>query len=590
MITSFELADRYLKPYRQNGDEIYARYCPFCGGGQRKDKYTFCFNVRKETYICHRGKCGEKGTFRQLARYFGEEAEMRGYEIPSKPKKQYKKPKIETSKLSKKAIEYAGKRKISQQTLKDWKVEEKNKNIVFKYFDENNELVFVKYRPAKKLKKGERKAWREKDGKPILYGMWLIDKDKPLVITEGEFDALAVYEAGYKNVVSVPSGNKDFTWVDTCWDWLQDIQKIIIWGDNDEPGREMVKKLIPKLGEEKCFLVETKYKDANEMLYREGKDAVIETVNNAKPVPLEGLIDLADVKPVNDSDLPKIKSNIKWIDKFCGGWIMGELSVWTGKRGEGKSTFLGQVLLEAVNEGNSVCAYSGELTAQRFQNWIHLQAAGPKNIEYVEDKVTGKQYPKISREIHEKIRNWYRGKIFLYDNTINFENTEENSIIKVFTYAVKRYDCRLFLVDNLMTARFDGINERDYYRRQSEFVGELVRFAKSFNVHVHLVAHPKKTKDDLDNDSISGTGDIPNRADNVFAIKKVSEEENYDTELTVLKLRGDGRYIGESIGLCFDVKSRRFYEPSQPENRVKKYGWQDMEYLEDLDIPEDCPF
>ena len=580
-----QFANTYLQPYKRKGNEIAARYCPYCKGNG-KDKYTFYLNVDKQTFICHRGSCNKQGHFTELCRDFGEEPDNMKYEI-YKPVKQYKKPQIKTSKLSQKAIKYAQLRKITEKTLEDWKVTEKNGNFVFNYYDENNELVFVKYRPARKIKKGERKAWREKDGKPILYGMWKVDKQYPLVICEGEFDALALSQAGVKNAVSVPSGNNDFTWIDLCWDWLQGIDKIIIFGDKDEPGKEMEKKLIAKLGEERCYTTENKYKDANELLFKEGPEAVRKAVENAQPVPLEGLIDLSTITPQDDSMLPKIKSNIKWLDKLIGGWILGELSIWTGKRGEGKSTFLGQVLLEALETGNSVCAYSGELTAQRFQNWIHLQAAGAENIQTKIDDYTGKEYQYISKSIHDKIREWYKGRFFLYDNSINFKNAGENSIIKVFTYAAKRYDCKLFLVDNLMTARFDGLSEKDYYRRQSEFVGELVRFAKAFNVHVHLVAHPKKTKEELDNDSVSGTSEITDRADNVFAVKRL-EGKDIDTEIKILKNRSDG-VRNKSLGFNFDEKSKRFWIPSEPGTRVKKYRWQDYE-TDELGIDKNCPF
>jgi twinkle protein len=296
------------------------------------------------------------------------------------------------------------------------------------------------------------------------------------------------------------------------------------------------------------------------------------------------------VVPKDESQIPKIKTNIEWIDKLIGGWLPGELTIWTGKRGEGKSTFLGQMLLEAIHEGEPVVAYSGELTAQRFQNWIHLQATGERHIQYRVDEVTQKTYPYIDKAIHQKIRDWYRGKFFLFDNSINFEHSEENSIIKVFTYAVKRYDCKLFMVDNLMTARFDGLNDSDYYRRQSNFVGELVRFAKAYDVHVHLVAHPKKTnpQDDLDNDSISGTADITNRADNVIAIKRLKEPimntSGYraDATLTILKNRSDG-VMNESLALAFDTASKRFYNPMDPKSKDKVYGWEKRKVVKEVE-------
>ena len=148
--------------------------------------------------------------------------------------------------------------------------------------------------------------------------------------------------------------------------------------------------------------------------------------------------------------------------------------------------------------------------------------------------------------------------------------------MNVFTYAVKRYDCKVFMVDNLMTLQNDG-DDRSFYRKQSVFTGQLVDFAKKYNVHVHLVAHPRKTDRDLGNDDIAGSGDITNRADNVITVSRLSEAERAqngaDSVLRVIKNRFYGK-VGE-IGLNFCTTSRRFYLPST--GNTRQYGWLDGE-------------
>lgn len=137
-----------------------------------------------------------------------------------------------------------------------------------------------------------------------------------------------------------------------------------------------------------------------------------------------------------------------------------------GKSGQGKSTFLGQILLNAVDSRDPVCAYSGELRADRFQYWINLQAAGRTNIIEYQDGKEGKPFGVIANETLSRIRDWYRGKFWLYDNSI-VDNGEETSILKVFQYAAKRYGCKVFLVDNLMTSRFNVQKDGDFYRRRA---------------------------------------------------------------------------------------------------------------------------
>ena len=561
-----DFADMHLPNYKTVNGEANPLWCPFCHGGG-KDKHTFFMSLETGQFKCFRAnKCGKEGGFKTLLQHFNIEPER---------KPEYVRPQAKINKPSNDVEKYLALRKITKATLDKYQVGEKDSNIVFPYYDEQNTLWLAKYRFARKLQHGDRKAWREAGGKDILFGMNLCDPKLPLVITEGEIDALSLAEASVPNATSVPSGASQFAWVDNCWDWLLQFEKIILFGDNDEPGKKMVDSLTKKLGEERCHIVSIGRKDANELLYYEGAEAVRKAVEEAKPVPIEGLIDLSEIMPKDPLEMPKIRTKIKWLDQTIGGFHLGELSVWTGKRGEGKSTFLGQMLLEAVNDGLRVCAYSGELTAIRFQDWIHKQAAGERHIKTKIDQETGKEYYWLERQVHDRIREWYRSRFFLYDNTINFENTEENSIIRVFTYAAKRYDCKMFLVDNLMTAPIQEKQEKNYYRRQGLFVGELVRLAKAFNIHVHLVAHPRKAAGDDENDAVSGTSEITDRADNVFHIRRIHEGQD-DAILKITKNRSEG-IQNEKIGLLFDKASKRFYQYSDPDGKTKLYGWEEQD-------------
>ena len=178
-----------------------------------------------------------------------------------------------------------------------------------------------------------------------------------------------------------------------------------------------------------------------------------------------------------------------------------------------------------------MCAYSGELSAWRFKQWLALQAAGPQYVERCQDPRSGKEYWRVPVPVMEQIDQWWKGRFFLYDNQAAAAS-DENSIMAVFEYALRRYGCALFLVDNLMSARFSTSADRDFYRAQSNFVGRLVEFAKRNESHVHLVAHPRKADKILDADEVGGSGDITNRADNVLALDRLEEqkavEKGYD--------------------------------------------------------------
>ena len=50
--------------------------------------------------------------------------------------------------------------------------------------------------------------------------------------------------------------------------------------------------------------------------------------------------------------------------------------------------------------------------------------------------------------VQERLLEYYRGKFLLYDTSELFEQNQAESILDVFTMAVRRYGCSLFLVDN----------------------------------------------------------------------------------------------------------------------------------------------
>lgn len=329
-----------------------------------------------------------------------------------------------------------------------------------------------------------------------------------------------------------------------------------------------------------------------------GPSAVESILLETRELPTYGLLDLADVRPPAASAIQTVRSGIPVLDKKIGGFNMGELSVWTGRRGEGKSTLLGELLLEGVDQDYRVCAYSGELPAWKFKYWISLQAAGPQNIQMQTDKRCGKTLPAVLPKTQQMIDEWLRRRFFLYDIGTSATHSAKE-ILRIFNYAHKCYGCNLFLVDNIMTARFQTGREADYYRAQSNFVAELVSFSRRANVHVHLVAHPRKVqngKRHLENDDVGGIGDITNLADNVFSLErgirkggKGEDPVEQVTGLAILKNRmwGEVTRKDEAIQLDFDKKSKRFFRRDVPVDR--RLGWDFQQQVELTELSGEDP-
>lgn len=328
------------------------------------------------------------------------------------------------------------------------------------------------------------------------------------------------------------------------------------------------------------------YANVREVLAAGGQRAVDHLMIGAVERPAAGLLDLAEVERQGPENQPSVLSGIRELDRAIGGFYPGELSVWTGKRGGGKSTLLGQLLLESLDQGFPVCAYSGELPSWRFKGWISLQTAGPEHVVARQDRYSGKTFYTVLPMIQKRLDEWWKGRFLLFDNRYP---GDEDSILRLFEYAVRRYGACVFLVDNLMTTRFSSSSDRDFYRAQSNFTGRLVEFAKRNEVHVHLVAHPRKTESRraLEADDIGGSGDVSNRADNAFSLTRLSDQDaesrGFQTVLRVLKNRSFGELI--SIGLDYEPTSRRFYKAGTGDPN-KQYGWALSGPQEVMGLPE----
>ena len=573
VIVSF--ADEHLQPYKLRskqvgGDEISPKLCPFCNGGPHGDEYSFALSIDKGLFVCKRGSCGRRGRFEELAEHFGQQIsyQMDRPTMSKKAETTYKLPDTVHHEPTEEIYHYFETRKISRSTVNAYGIKaDDSGNIIFPFYV-NGENVFEKFRKPRKPAPGERKEWRYAGSKPVLFGMDLCSFSKPLIICEGQIDAMSLHQAGIMNAVSVPSGCDDLTWIETCFDWLEKFKTIILFGDNDEPGKRMVQTVVRRLDESRCRIVEDypdnpsgkPCKDANEILYHLGEFALLEMVENAKDVPVKGILDLAEVIPYDPTTVPRIKTMIPALDETIGGLVEGGITVFTGKPGEGKTTITGLLLLNAIEQGHSVCAYSGELRKERFQSWINMQCAGSDYIGLKNDAVKGKQVPFLSYQVQQRIMDWYKGKFFLFDNNEIFDKNQAESIIEVFTMAVRRHGCKLFLVDNLMTALADTEEET---KAQGRFANALKNFANRYGVHIIIVAHPRKTKagESIRGDDIGGNSATIRLADNAVVVEKPN--------LRVIKSREEGRE--QMIECCYCPDSRRIYQASVGD--MNRFSW-----------------
>lgn len=291
------------------------------------------------------------------------------------------------------------------------------------------------------------------------------------------------------------------------------------------------------------------------------------------------------MKTISDIDISKeeekiyIKSGNEKFDKLVGGFILGELSVWSGGNASAKSTYLNQLAIESIDQGYNVVIYSGELTDKRLLNWILLQCAGEHNISKNEEK----NYYYVNSYAKEKILKWLNNKLYIYDN--NYGNKVQD-ILDSLTECIKRTNAKVIILDNLMSMNLSSYGDSKY-DVQSKFVQDLSAIAKKYNVHIHFVCHPRKATTFLRKIDISGSADLTNIADNVFIMHRVNKDfqtrskemfgwkdseriYQYSNVLEVCKNREKG-VEDYFCGMYFNIPSKRLLNE---ETEIKRYGWE----------------
>lgn len=269
---------------------------------------------------------------------------------------------------------------------------------------------------------------------------------------------------------------------------------------------------------------------------------------------------LGDVEKVDLMKLPHIGSGIKSLDRVIKGLFESQLVVISGKRGQGKSTFASWILANALNQGEKIFSYSGELPDYNFRSWLDFQIAGSDNINTTYNEWKDEEYT-LKDEAAEKLSEYYSGRAYIYDNSCIPEGTLHESIIGSIIYAVDTLGCRIVLIDNIMTAI--SAKPEEQYNMQIAFVKRLKAIATKKKITILLIAHPRKTEQgkQLVNDDVSGASEITNLADIVLTYSRIDGDKDHQSEIQVTKNRSNGRLAtGKSaIKVGYSLKTKRIY-------------------------------
>ena len=589
------LARQLGEQTKRNGDELSFKLCPFCKGGHNgKDKYTFAINLKTGQCNCRRSSCGYNGNMITLSQDLGYSL---GRDVDAYYKLSSYTEKIYTDFSAYRdkhaipndpAIEYLGRRGISKETATRYELaasQDDPEKLAFLFRDPAGEIQMVKYRNMAFIKgvTAGNKEWCIRNCKPILFGMYQCKSRERLVITEGQMDSLSLAEAGIENAVSVPTGANGFTWVPFCWDFIQEFRELVVFGDYEKDTITLSEEIASRWPDKTKIVRAEDYKgckDANEILQKYGKQALVDAVNNAQGAGDRRIKPMTEVRSVDIMKMTTLSTGIQGLDDILsGGFREGQLIVLTGRRGEGKSTLGSMIGVNALRNDMNCFFYSGELMDFYFRNWMDRQILG-KDVALTDSQSDEDEERKFLNQ------KFYADKAYIYDNTV-IDLDEIEDIPKTIEVAIQQKACKFILVDNLMTA-IDP-EAQDLYRAQSKFVGELASLAKKYSVIIMLVAHPRKSNQSLGNDDISGSADITNKADIVLTYGRREKSEDPDLrELSVIKNRLTGKLTKEPIDLIFDGPSKRIAESRADFRKMTEEiseGFRQLTVEEAVDLP-----
>jgi len=522
--------------------------CPSCSPTRKKWNAKEMSVTRKDNawvYFCHH--CGITGSVS-----FDERHSFNEKRIQQEPKlSAVPNPEIVTSALTEAHYQFLQTRGISKETADKMKLFASEKwfsrlgkqtqAIGFPYY-RNGALTAAKYRAIE-----GKDFTQDAGGAHDFFGIDLVNPDLPIVIVEGEIDALTGIECGIPNVISVPSGapikvadgkvlaseDKKFAFVWNAFEILEKAPYIVLATDNDVPGQALAEELTRRIGKHKCRITKFDKKDLNEVLLEQGAAEVKRIIEAAEPYPVEGL---------SNVDKYEDRLNELWTKGNGKGFSTGytnvdqiytvalsQMTVVTGYPSSGKSNFVDQLMVNLAKQHDwkfAICSFEN-------QPEIHIS----RLMEMYIDKRFFEGTHRMTDEEKQKAFDWVKDH-FLFLDSETVEAATIDSVLDRAKAAVARMGVRGLVIDpyNYIDIRTGDGSETAAI---SAMLTRVQAFAKAFGIHVWFVAHPAKV-------TRSGS-DLP-RPDGMAISGSMAWWAKTDCGMTVH--RGEGKNVEIAVWKC----------------------------------------
>ena len=515
--------------------------CPLCSHGrQPKNQKAECASYDWERGL---GTCHNCNTTFQLHTYQRKGASEKVYVRPEVTK---------YLPVENKVTEWFESRGISQRTLDDLKVGQgpewmpqtgKTENTIQFNYIMGDQLINIKYRDGRKnfkLYKGAEK---------VFYNINSIVGYDHCVITEGEMDVLAFYEAGIKNAISVPNGatlnTNNLDYLDNCIDYFEDKEKVILAVDSDDAGQALQQELVRRLGAEVCFLADfEECKDANEYLIKYGKEKLAERITRARPVPLENVTTFRDIENevtdfVTNGFKPGYQVGLPNFDDIFSTYT-GQFITVTGIPSSGKSDFVDQMVVGYNANYGWKTAFASPENAPTYLHAHKLMRKTWGDMPTRSDIGTDK-WKQVAEHVND---NYF---------FIDMERYTLESVLRKGAELVKRKGIKCLVIDPFNKVRDVDCKTEDVNRYTMEYLTKIEMFAKKYDVLVFIVAHPTKMYKDKDGKieepnmyNIKGGGEWYDASYHGILVHRNYEEKTVKAKILKVKFQNLGENGAEA--------------------------------------------
>lgn len=239
----------------------------------------------------------------------------------------------------------------------------------------------------------------------------------------------------------------------------------------------------------------------------------------------------------------------------------GEVTLWAGVNGHGKSLLTGMAALSLMGQEEKVCIASFEMKPRKSLERMARQFSGySPNGEWASNPDAADQF----RDLFRQFRDWVGNRLWFYDQQ---GTVAPDQVLAVCRYCAKELGIKHIFVDSLMKC----VRGEDDLNGQKNFVDELTSLARDNDVHIHLVHHIRKLGDEgqqPDKTDVKGSGSITDQVDNLLLVwrnkrkelerqsgKKTADEE--PDALLICSKQRNGEWEGR-IKLWFEPESQQF--------------------------------